>query len=142
MRHTLAAADPALCGAARSLDRSLFAGIAWTAVFKWTAQAASWAATLYAARRLGPSAYGLVGMAMLPIGFARLVEDLGLDSVIVQDLTLSPSQLSSLAGAAALLGCTLTAVFAFSAGAIARYFRQPALVPLIIVLSVTFIGDA
>jgi O-antigen/teichoic acid export membrane protein len=55
-------------------------------------QVISWVATLYVACILTPADYGLVAMAGVPIGFARLVEDLGLDAVIVQDRTLDDRQ--------------------------------------------------
>ena len=126
----------------RDLDRSLVSGIAWTAVFRWLAQAVSWAATLYVARVLTPADYGLVAMAALPIGLARLIEDLGLDAVIVQDRTLADDQLASLAGSALGLGVFLTACFMALSAPIAAYFREPGVTALIVVMSLTFVTDA
>ena len=63
----------------RNLDQSLIHGIAWTAVARWSGQIVSWAVLLYAARVLTPGDFGLVAMAMVPIGLARMIEDLGLD---------------------------------------------------------------
>src|SRR5438045_7893981 len=65
-----------------SVDRSLVSGIAWTAVLRWGAQLFSWIATFYAAHRLAPSDYGLVSMATIGIGLARIVEDFGIDSIL------------------------------------------------------------
>jgi PST family polysaccharide transporter len=126
----------------RRLDRSLVSGIAWTVVFRWAAQVVSWAATLYVARVLSPGDYGLVAMATVPIGLARLVEDLGLDAVIVQDRTLNDDQLARLAGFALGLGVTLTTTFVALAGPIALYFREPAVAALVMALSLTFITDS
>ena len=70
------------------LDRSLVNGMAWTAVLRWTAQIVSWIGTAIAARLLSPGDYGLVGMAMLAIGLVRMVEDFGMDAVLVQDRTI------------------------------------------------------
>jgi O-antigen/teichoic acid export membrane protein len=103
----------------RAIDRRLVSGIAWTAVFRWAAQVISWVATLYVARILTPADYGLVAMAGVPIGFARLVEDLGLDAVIVQDRTLDDRQLASLAGTVLCLGGLLAGLFMVLAGPIA-----------------------
>jgi O-antigen/teichoic acid export membrane protein len=111
-------------------------------VFRWAAQAVSWAATLYVVRVLSPGDYGLVAMATVPIGLARLVEDLGLDAVIVQDRKLSDDQLASLAGSALCLGVTLTAAFIVLASPIALYFREPAVAALVIAMSLTFITDS
>jgi len=128
--------------ALRRLDRSLVSGIAWTVVFRWAAQVVSWAATLYVARVLSPGDYGLVAMAAVPIGLARLVEDLGLDAVIVQDRKLSEDQLASLAGSALCLGVILTTTFIVLAGPIALYFREPTVAALVIAMSLTFVTDS
>jgi len=128
--------------ALRRLDRALVSGIAWTVVFRWAAQVVSWAATLYVARVLSPGEYGLVAMATVPIGLARLVEDLGLDAVIVQDRKLSEAQLASLAGSALCLGTLLTIAFMILAEPIAIYFREPAVAALVIAMSLTLITDS
>ena len=124
------------------LDRSLVSGIAWTVAFRWIAQVISWVATLYVVRILVPGDYGLVAMATVPIGFARLVEDMGLDAIIIQDRKLSSEQLASLAGSMLGLGLLLTGAFLALARAIAAYFREPAVAAIVAVLSVTFIFDA
>jgi len=126
----------------RRLDRSLVSGIAWTVAFRWIAQVISWVATLYVARILVPGDYGLVAMATVPIGFARLVEDMGLDAIIIQDRKLSSEQLASLAGSMLGLGVLLTGAFLALALPIASYFREPAVAAVVAVLSVTFILDA
>jgi O-antigen/teichoic acid export membrane protein len=69
----------------RSLDHALVSGIAWTAVLRWSSQVFSWLATFFAAHILGPAQYGLISMAMIAIGLVRMVEDFGLDSILVQD---------------------------------------------------------
>ncbi|HLQ35058.1 MAG TPA: lipopolysaccharide biosynthesis protein, partial [Chloroflexota bacterium] len=126
----------------RRLDHSLISGIAWTVVFRWIAQAVSWAATLYVVRILTPADYGLVGMATIPIGLARLVEDLGLDAVIVQDRTLSDEQLAKLAGSALCLGSILTVSFIALSTPIALYFRETAVATVVVVLSLTLLNDS
>lgn len=134
--------DGTLAQDQRRLDRSLVSGIAWTVAFRWVAQVVSWAATLYVARILVPGDYGLVAMASVPIGFARLIEDLGLDAIIIQDRTLGPGQLASLAGSMLCLGVVLTGSFTALALPIASYFREPAVAGIVAALSLTFIFDA
>jgi len=134
--------DQALTQDQRRLDRSLISGIAWTVAFRWVAQIVSWVATLYVARILAPGDYGLVAMATVPIGLARLVEDLGLDAIIIQDRTLRPDQLASLAGSMLCLGVALTGSFVILAAPIASYFREPAVAAIVAALSVTFFLDA
>src|SRR4051812_3370866 len=88
-----------LHGAERSvIDRLLIGGMAWTAILRWSAQIVSWVGTAMAARVLTPGDYGLIGMAMLAIGFLRLVEDFGMDAVLVQDRTIEGSRQAQVAG--------------------------------------------
>ncbi len=124
------------------LDRQLFRGIAWTAVFRWITQFFSWIGTFYAARLLSPGDYGLVAMATVPIGLLRIVEDFGLDAVLVQDRQLGRDQLARLAGLAVLVGLTLAGVFLVGAESIAAYYREPLVAALISALCVTFVLDA
>jgi O-antigen/teichoic acid export membrane protein len=125
-----------------SLDRSLIAGIAWTAVLRWIAQGISWIATLYAARLLAPGDYGLVAMASLAIGLARMVEDFGLDALLVQDRTIVGEQLARIAGLLLALAGGLCALYALCAPLIAGFFGEPQVATIIMVLSLLFVTDA
>jgi PST family polysaccharide transporter len=125
----------------QALDRSLVVGIGWTAVFRWGAQIVSWAAQLYAVRVLSPGDYGLLAMAMIPIGLARMVEDFGLDAVLVQDRSLSDQQLRRLAGFAVVLGICLAVLFSGLAPVAAHFFHQDELRTVIPALSLLFILD-
>lgn len=129
-------------GASGQLDRQLFAGIAWTAVFRWVAQIISWVGTFYAAHLLKPADYGVVTMAMVPIGLLRMVEDFGLDTVLVQDRSLDRDQLARLAGLALLIGAALCVAFLLAAQPIATFNHEPVVAALVSALSVTFIFDA
>ena len=125
-----------------AIDRQLVSGIAWTAVCRWVAQLISWLATLYVVRILTPADYGLVAMATVPIGFARLVEDLGLDAVIVQDRALDEQQLAKLGSSVLCLGGLLAVVFIVLSTPISLYFREPTVAALVVALSLTMILDA
>lgn len=126
----------------QELDQSLFQGIAWTAAGRWVAQAISWIATLYVARILTPGDYGIVSMATIPIGLARLIEGLGLDAILLQDKSLTREQLQRLAGAGLLLGAMLTLIYLGLSVPISLYFNEPQVALIISVLSLTFIFDA
>jgi len=82
-------ADQPASTPARELDRSLIRGIAWTGATRWATQLVGWASTLIVARLLAPTDYGIVGMAMIYLGFMQLVNEFGLGAAIVQrrDLT-------------------------------------------------------
>ncbi len=127
---------------ATQLDRTLISGMAWTAVLRWFAQLISWAATLYAARILVPADYGVVAMGMIPIGLMRMVEDFGLDSVLVQNRSIVGDQQSRLAGLALLVGIGCSLLFLGLAQPLASFFREPTVALAISALSVLFILDA
>jgi O-antigen/teichoic acid export membrane protein len=126
----------------RLLDRALVSGIAWTALLRWTAQALSWVATFYAARLIAPGDYGIVAMATLGIGLVRLIEDFGLDSILVQDRSIVGTQQARLAGFILSIGLGLCVLFLFAAKPIASFFGEPQVAWAIAALSVLFITDA
>jgi teichuronic acid exporter len=125
-----------------SLDRVLLSGIAWTAVMRWSSQVVSWAATIVVARILLPADYGLVAMAMIPIGLVRMVEDFGLDAILVQDRTIVGKRQAQLAGFVLGIGATLTALTLVLARPIAAFFDEPQVTQLISAFSVLFVTDS
>lgn len=125
-----------------SLDHSLAKGIAWTAVLRWSSQVVSWAATLYAARLLEPSDYGLVSMAMIVIGLARMIEDFGLDAILVQDRSIVDERRARLAGFLLILGICLALLFALIAAPVAAFFKEPQVAAIVMALSLLFLLDA
>ena len=125
-----------------SMDRILVGGMAWTAVFRWIAQAISWIGTAMAARLLTPGDYGLAGMAMLAIGLVRMVEDFGMDSVLVQDRAIGGIRQARLAGFILLSGLALCAAFLVLSGPVATFFNEPQVVNLVSALSLLCVFDA
>jgi len=124
------------------LDHSLVSGMAWTAVLRWSAQVISWVGTFYAARLLVPADYGLVSMAMITIGLARMVEDFGMDAILIQDRGIVDSARARLAGLLLILGVALSALFALLSHPIALFFGEPRIEWMIAALSAVFITDA
>lgn len=125
-----------------ALDHLLVDGMAWTAALRWSAQAISWVGTAIAARLLTPGDYGLVGMAMLAIGLVRMVEDFGMDAVMVQDRSIEGVRQARLAGLILLMGFVLCLAFVMLSGPVAMFFREPQVASLISALSLLCIADA
>jgi O-antigen/teichoic acid export membrane protein len=124
------------------LDRALVSGMAATAVLRWTSQLISWAGTLFAARLLAPADYGLVAMAMVAIGLARMVEDFGLDAVFVQDRSIMEERQARLAGFVLCVGVGLALLYVALAGAVAAFFKEPQVAWVVAALSLLFVADA
>ncbi|MBU4034859.1 MAG: lipopolysaccharide biosynthesis protein, partial [Proteobacteria bacterium] len=56
----------------------------WHGGFRISAQLVSWATTIVVIRILSPEDYGLMGMAMILIGFMDIFNDIGLGAAIIQ----------------------------------------------------------
>lgn len=125
-----------------NLDRALVSGIAWTAILRWSAQGVSWIATFLAARLLLPADYGIVSMATLGIGFLRMVEDFGLDSILVQDRSIQGREQARLAGLILATGVVFCLAFLALAHSIAGFFKEPQVAGAIAALSLLFVTDA
>ena len=90
------------------LDRVLVSGVAWVASARWTSQILRWAATIFVAKLLLPSDYGIVGMSMVLIGLVQQVAEFGLGSAVVQHQTLPRETEQRLAGVALVLGAAMS----------------------------------
>jgi teichuronic acid exporter len=142
MTDTKDAAEPDQTDDLKQLDRALFSGIAWTALLRWSSQVISWTATVFVARLLVPGDYGLLAMAMIPIGLVRIAEDFGLDAILVQDRTIVGDRQAQLAGFVLGVGAVLTTLSMLLARPIAAFFKEPDVAQLIAVLSLLFLTDA
>jgi O-antigen/teichoic acid export membrane protein len=125
-----------------TLDRLLVDGMAWTAILRWSAQLVSWVGTAFAARLLSPGDYGLVGMAMLAIGFVRMVEDFGMDAVLVQDRSIDGTRQARLAGLILLTGVIFTLSFIALSVPIAGFFKEQQVALLVSALGALCIADS
>src|SRR5258707_395783 len=121
-----------------TLDRSLVHGLAWTGAMKWASQLITWISTILVIRLLAPSAYGLVGMALVFIGFMQLVNEFGLGAAVVQQRDLTEIQIARLGGVALLVGCALLVLSLGLSSLIAEFFNQPAVRPVVLSLSLLF----
>jgi O-antigen/teichoic acid export membrane protein len=89
-----------------------------------------------------PGDYGLMSMAQIGIGLARLVQDVGLDGILVQDRTIVGERLARLAGLILMLGFSLWALFAGLAYPMALFFKEPQVALIVIVMGGVFVTDA
>lgn len=121
-----------------TLDRSLVHGLAWTGATKWATQLVTWAASLLVVRWLAPSAYGLVGMALVFIGFMQLVNEFGLGAAVVRQRDLTEQQIAQVGGLALLVGCALCALSAGVAGWIAVFFNSPPVRAIVLAFGLQF----
>ena len=67
-----------------SIKQAAASGVKWTSISQIGRQAMQWLTFIILARILSPSDFGLLGMAMVVIGFVALFKDLGTSAAIIQ----------------------------------------------------------
>jgi PST family polysaccharide transporter len=121
-----------------NLRQRTLVGLGWNGAARLLGQLLQLAATVVLARLLSPKEYGLLGMVLVFTGFANAVADVGLGASIVQRSTVSDRHLNSVFWLNAVTSMVLTAVFALAAPLIARFYQEPQLRMLTVVLALNF----
>jgi PST family polysaccharide transporter len=126
----------------KATGRQFAHALAWTALAKWSVQIVSWASLLIVARLLSPSDFGLVGMATAYLGLVTLLTEFGLGTTILTLRDLNERQVAQLNGVALLIGAGGVVVSLALAHPIAAFFRTPAVAPVVMLMSITFLISA
>ena len=124
--------------AQHSLDRSMFTGVAWVSAAKWSAQIVGWASTIWVARILTPSDYGLLTMASVFLGIVFILSEFGVGTAVITLRELPESELSQLNAFSLMLGLGGTLLAAAMAYPLGLFFRADDLPPVVVVLGLTF----
>jgi O-antigen/teichoic acid export membrane protein len=129
-------------GEAGGLGGRVARGLTWTVIHTWGGQALSLVVFVILARLLTPADFGLVALAVVFVALAQLIVDQGLGDALVQRREITPSHVDTAFWVAMATGAVLTVVAFVAAWPIAAAVDEPALVPVLQVLSVTFILSA
>jgi teichuronic acid exporter len=121
------------------LKARVISGVLWIAATKASGQAITWIITIFVVRLLSPQDYGLMGMSILIAGFLLLFSELGLGAAIIQRSDLKDDQLTDIRWVIFVFNLALFVLLILLAPAVAAYFREPALTPIVRALSATFI---
>jgi len=113
-------------------------GIKWSTVSQVGRQGTQLVTTIILARLLSPSDFGLVGMAMVVIGFIGIFKDLGTSAAIIQRKKLSEGLLSSIFWVNVGFGALAMAVLFFGAPLGGLFYHEPRVDAILRVLSLTF----
>jgi len=125
-----------------NLDSSLVNGIAWTGLVTWLSQLLSWGSTIVVLHYLVPADYGLIGMALLYLGFAQMVSELGVGAAILQFRALTDDQVRQFNSVSIIAGVVCVLASLAAAGPIGRFFDEPRLPIVIAVMSLNFLINA
>ena len=98
--------------------------------------------SIFLARLLEPSDFGLIAMVMVIIMVARIFTDIGLGGALVQRRRVLPIHYNSVFYFNIFIASVLTAITYFSASTIADFYNNAELIPLAEVLSFLFIINA
>lgn len=111
----------------------------WSAAARFLGQAVSWAITILVIRLLSPGDYGLMAMAMVVVSLLVLLNTLGLDAVLVQDKMLDELMRRKIFGIIVVVNCAFFLLLYFGAPAVAVFYAEPELTPIVQILSVQFL---
>lgn len=141
--HVMGAEAQVIAADTRQADlpakRSLAQSVAWTAGAKWSGQLLTSGITLLVARILSPSDYGLVGMAVLFLGFVRFLSDFGIGGAVVARREYDEDRLAGLNSCAILLGLAGMIITIAAAEPLGHFFNQRQLPFVLVLTSVTFL---
>ena len=122
-----------------SLKKRTLKGIVWTAISNFGQQGIQFVVTIILARLLTPKDFGLVGIASIFIGLAAVVNQLGIGAALVQRKDLDEGHLASAFWTNITMGVVLCILMIGFAPFIASYFKNPQVIPILRVLSLTFV---
>ncbi|MGB5965065.1 MAG: lipopolysaccharide biosynthesis protein [Sulfurimonadaceae bacterium] len=98
--------------------------------------------TIFLARLLEPSDFGLIALIMVIIGIATVFTDVGLGAALIQRRRVHPSQYTSVFYFNIFIGLLLTLTTYFSASFISTFYDNEQLLLLVQVMSFLFVINA
>lgn len=122
----------------KSLTSRTIGGLIWVSSGAVAHAVLSMVIMIVQARLLSPTEFGIVGAAMIVIGFSQIFSQLGIGPAIVQRTDLNMVHLRVGFTISLILGGLVGIVFFFSAPYLAVFFRMPQLKPVVEVLAWVF----
>lgn len=111
----------------------------WDFVGNLINQGSSFIISIFLARLLTPADFGLLGMAVVFIGFSEAFIDFGFSNALIQKKNTTAEQFSTVFYLNLSIGALLTTIMFFSSGFIAEFYKNSKLINIVQVLSVLFI---
>lgn len=93
---------------------------------------------VYLAKIIPPTEYGIMAMALVILNLGILLRDLGTSAAIIQKKTLNHDLINTVFWLNTLMGCGLAIITCLASPLIAKVYNQPELIPVLIMLSITF----
>jgi O-antigen/teichoic acid export membrane protein len=119
------------------LRKGIFSGFAWQGATKFVVQMTSWLATLFVARIIAPSDYGIIAAASVVVELLILVTDMGLAQGLIQKAKTTRQEEDGVFFVSLALGVTGYLLLFAAAPLVAGFYQMPVLTDL---LRLTCIG--
>jgi O-antigen/teichoic acid export membrane protein len=114
----------------------------WDFLGKMATHGMGFVVTIFLARLLEPSDFGLVAMIMVVISIATVFSDVGLGAALIQRRRVLPAHYSSVFYFNIFVGLLLTLVTFFAASWVSEFYNNAALLLITQVMSLSFIISA
>ncbi|HIK03956.1 MAG TPA: MOP flippase family protein [Trichormus sp. M33_DOE_039] len=125
--------------ASSNLRQKALLGVFWSAIESWGRQAISFGVFFLLARLLGPQIFGLVALSSLFLSFLQVFVDQGFSHAIIQRKELEPEHLDTAFWTNLGMATALTIITITTANLVGDFFKEPAVIPIIRCLSISFI---
>ncbi len=124
------------------LKRKSYRGALWSGMDALGSRAMQFIVSVILARLLLPAQFGLIGMLAIFTAIAHALLNSGFASALIQKDEVTDADTSSVFYFNIVMSAGLAAVFFAAAPWIARFYRQPLLIPLARAMSLIFVADA
>lgn len=114
------------------------AGLGWTLGTQVLSQGSRFLISVILARLIAPADFGLLGMVLVFTGFASLFSDFGFGQSLIQREEIEERHRSSVFWLSLAIGFLLAGLTVAAAPLIAHFYRDPRLVPVMMLIAVSF----
>ena len=121
-----------------TLTHKTASGVAWISLLQIARQLLQVASVAVLARRVPPSAYGLVAMAALITAFLETVRDAGTGTALVREREVSDDLAATVFWLTCGLGLVITLILIVVSWPASRFFHEPKVAPVLQFLSIGF----
>ena len=119
-----------------SIKRTLFTGIFYTAIARYSAIVISLFVTAVLSRLLSPEDFGIVAIATVIINFFSIFTDIGISPAIIQNKNLTKKDISALFSFTIWSGIVISLIFFLLSWVISEWYTSSILKPLCQLLAI------
>jgi lipopolysaccharide exporter len=122
-----------------SLKQQTISGVKWSGISMGVVTSLQFASLAILARLLSPLDFGLMGMIMVVVGFARAFADMGISNAIIHRQDTTKDQLSSLYWLNILAGVIVFCAVCASTPLVVEFYHEPRLTNLLYLTALVFL---